>query len=125
MVEEALANLRKGTAPDGALRRVRDYANYSVAAAMHEGRPRMLMAPDNKGRTLAAIFTFDDTYEAFGPDARAQSGGEPVEQMHLRGEALFNALQGFQLDGIVFNCAGPPAPVAFAPAFARVVMEAR
>jgi hypothetical protein len=124
LVEEALVNLRTGTAQDGAIRLVRDYQGYSVAVTLHEGRPRMLMAPDSKQRALAAIFTADDAYDAFAPEAKTQAGDVPVQQLRLPGEAMFNALQKMKLDGIVFNCAGPVTPVAFAAAFMRVVLGA-
>jgi len=123
LLEATLLGLRQGSAPEGSLRQVRDYRNYTVAAAVVEGRPRMLMAPDNKGRTLAAIFTFDDVYDAFLPDAKAQAGAAQIQQMQLSGEALFNVIQKMSLDGIVFNCSGPVTPVAFAAAFARLVLE--
>ena len=84
----------------------------------------MLMAPDTKGRALAAVFTADDAYDAFAPDAKAQAGADPVQRLQLSGVALFNILQKLQIDGIVFNCAGPVTPVAFAAAFTRVVLEA-
>jgi ABC-type enterobactin transport system permease subunit len=102
---------------------VRDYQAYVLAVVRHEGRPRLLMAPDQKGRVLAAVFTASDAFEAFGPDAKARSGGDEVQEMRLDGRRLFTVLQAMQLDGIVFNCAGPVAPVAFAAAFAKIALE--
>jgi SseB protein N-terminal domain len=123
LVEEALTGLRHGQAKDGAVAVVRDYRAYSLAVVERDGSPRLLMAPDQKGRALAAIFTAADAYDAFMPDAKAAAGGGEVREMIYEGRALFEALQGMRLDGLVFNCSGPVAPIAFAPGFAKVVIE--
>jgi len=41
----------------------------------------------------------------------------------MAGERLFRLLAGMQLDGLVFNCRGPAPAVAFASAFAGVMLE--
>jgi hypothetical protein len=122
-VETALAGLRQGEAPDGALKLVRNHPAYFIAVAQIDGVPRMLLAPDAKGRMLGAIFTTDDAYDAFLPHAKAQAGAADVQRLQMSGVALFAALARMQLDGIVFNCDGPVAPVAFAHAMAKVVLD--
>lgn len=123
-VEEALTGLRHGSAADGAIALVRDHPTYFLPVADIEGARRLLLAPDEKGRRLGAVFTSDDTFDAFGPDGQAQARGAKIEQIQTDGRGLFGLLQGMQLDGFVFNCAGPIPPVAFAHAMATVVMEA-
>jgi hypothetical protein len=81
---------------------------------------QLVMAPDQKGRTLAAIFTAEDACAAFL---------EETSQTHLQsltysGKNLFEILGKMDLTGMVFNCSGPITPVAFAAAFSQIVLEA-
>jgi hypothetical protein len=121
-IEKTLIALRQDTAGDGAVRAVREY--YYLAVTTIEGRQRILLAPDARGRRLAGVFTADDTFDAFGPDAKAQAGDGAIQQIQLDGQRLFTTLQRMQLDGTVFNCAGPVTPVAFAAGLSQVVLEA-
>jgi hypothetical protein len=81
------------------------------------------MAPDQKGRTLAAVFTSEDACEAFLDEAGKQ-GGTQLEPLIYAGKNLFELLSKMDLTGIVFNCSGPTPPVAFAAAFSQVILEA-
>jgi hypothetical protein len=123
-IEKDIAELRAGTAADGGCIRVREYQKYLVAIAQKNGNKRLLLAPDKQGRALAAVFTADDTFSAFEPDARAEAPGEEVVCVQTNGKGLFSTLAGMNLTGIVFNCAGPIMPIAFAAEFAKVVLEA-
>lgn len=123
-VEEALAGLRHGAAADDAIELVRNHPTYFLPVAEVDGARRLLMAPDQSGRKLGALFTSDDTFDAFEPDGAAQAKGARIEQVQTDGRGLFGLLQTMQLDGFVFNCAGPVKPVAFAQGMAKVVMEA-
>jgi hypothetical protein len=122
-VEAALAGLRRGDAPDGALQRVKTYANYYVAVTIEDGKPALSMAPDDKGRRLAAVFTADDTFDAFAAEEGNRQVGKKIEQVQMSGGTLFDTLRRATLDGFVFNCAGPIAPVAFAQAVAGIVLD--
>ena len=84
---------------------------------------RLVMAPDQKGRTLAAVFTSEDACEAFLDEAGKQ-GGTQLEPLIYAGKNLFELLSKMDLTGIVFNCSGPTPPVAFAAAFSQVILEA-
>jgi hypothetical protein len=123
-IEKDIAELRGGTAADGACIRVREYQKFLVAVAQKGESKRMLLAPDKQGRALAAIFTTDDTFAAFTPEARASAPGEDVVCVQTNGKGLFAALAGMDLTGMVFNCAGPITPIAFAAGFSKVVLEA-
>ena len=76
-VEEALLELRAGPDPrEELLKLVRDYQGYSAAVQKADKAIRIAMAPDAKGRSLAAVFTHDDAFEAYleqpvGPTGKA------------------------------------------------------
>lgn len=118
-VEQTLAQ----PAPDLGL--VRRFASYYVVLQMLPGGERAItLAPDRRGRKLAAVFTAPDTLDAFLNDRR--DGGlkfEPAAAA-LSGEQLFGDLRDMPIDGIIFNCAGPAPPRTFVPAFAGAVLAA-
>lgn len=123
-VEQTLAALRGGTAAPGALAKVRDYQHYSLAVYHLNGQHTLALAPDDHGRALAAIFTADDAFEAFLPDDDTPAQLGQLLHVALPGPKLFEQLSHMALDGVVFNCAGPTKPVAFAKAFLEVVLDA-
>lgn len=124
-VERDLAALRADTAKEGTVVRVREYESYLVAFARKPtGAESLFLAPDSQGRKLAAVFTHSDAFDAFLPQAMACSVGEEVIPMRFDGAALFTFLAKIQLTGMVFNCSGPVAPVAFAAGLSKVVLEA-
>jgi len=123
-VEEAITGLRQGTPPENALQIVKKYQNYWVPVGVRGDAMRLVMAPDDKGRSLAAVFTYEDTCGAFLPMAQAHETSGRVEERVLAGPALYSILNTMPIDGMVFNCNGPVAPVAFAKGFAQVVLDA-
>jgi len=123
-IEKDIAELRAGTASPGAVVRVREFPSYWVPVAQSNGRRRLMFAPDNQGRVLAAAFTADDTFTAFLPEANAAASGEEVVAVKSDGKGLFTMLSGMDVTGIVFNCSGPIKPVAFAAGLSKVVLEA-
>jgi hypothetical protein len=123
VVEEALAGLRRGDAPKNAFATVKSYGNYYMATMQRDGKPVFLPAPDDKGRNLAAVFTADDSFDAFAAQAMRGNDGLRIQQMQLNGTTLFDSLRRMTIDGFVFNCAGPITPVAFAQAVAGIVLE--
>ncbi len=125
-VERALVQLRGGAMRVASqLAAVRNFSAYHVAfREAHEG-PRFAIAPDPRNRYLAAVFTLNDCYEAYAAEADLHNDGAPLRRTMMNGEQLFSELLDAGLDGIVFNCCGPMSPVAFAPAFARLVLESR
>ena len=123
-IERTLLALRGGEAPTGAAAQVRDYAHYRLAVISQGGRTALALAPDSQGRALAAIFTAADNFDAFVDERRPSLAEGQLLSLELPGERLFRQLSGMPLDGLVFNCCGPAPAVAFAPAFAEVVLEA-
>lgn len=121
-VERALVQLRGGSTRVGnQLSAVRHFQAFHVAVREGEDGPGFGLAPDPRNRLLAAVFTLNDCYEAFTREVGATTYKHGI----LSGEQVFSELLDAGLDGIVFNCCGPVPPVAFAQAFARLVLEAR
>ncbi len=124
-VEDTLAALRAGeNTKDGMVKQVRDYAGYIIAIHKVEDKYTLVMAPDTQGRALAAVFTFEDAFEAFYPECRQMYPEGELLQMPMAGPELFALLREKDLTGIVFNCSGPGRPIAFAAQFAEVVLNA-
>jgi hypothetical protein len=118
-LETLLFQLRTGAnPPPESARVVVDYPVYLLAVQTVDGQRTLALAPDGKGRQLAAIFTSDDSFQLL----KAQ-GWEGVDTLTLTGRRLFEYLNGLPLDGLVFNCAGP-RPVAFAKAFCEKILTA-
>jgi hypothetical protein len=122
-VEEALTGLRHGNGPENAIQTAREYKNYYLPVSMRNDKPAFVMAPDDKGRSLAAAFTSDDTFDAFAAQAQQITNGAPVQQMQIDGAALFDTFQRMNIDGFVFNCKGPITPVAFQQAVAGIILQ--
>ena len=124
-VELALAALRAGTAEPGSITKVRQYEHYILAVTSLDGGYTLALAPDDRDRTLAAIFTSDDSFEAFLPEGEALLPEGQLLRVALAGPQLFEQLSRMSLDGVVFNCSGPGRPIAFAQAFLTVILEAK
>jgi hypothetical protein len=124
-VEAALQELRASAAPrEGLISVIKSYAAYSLIVHKLGEEKVLALAPDERNRTLAAVFTFDDALDAYSGEAREMYPQGELIQVPATGELLFRQLLTMELDGIVFNCSGPSRPVAFAPGFARIVLEA-
>ncbi|MFT6143601.1 MAG: hypothetical protein ACJAZO_001505 [Myxococcota bacterium] len=100
-----------------------DFDSYYVVVADQGAGEQVVMAPDRKGRTLFAVFTALDAVQAFVAE-RGTKAGENVRVLTFSGGKLFATLSERELDGIVFNCAGPVAPMAFQPGFIDEVLAA-
>lgn len=123
-VEESLSALRAGKAPKGALWQVRTYHGYSFVLVKNGEKLFPGLAPDSKGRSLMAVFTFDDAAQAYLAEAGPNYRNCELLERTLSGTELFRFLSSLKTDGIVFNCCGPVEPVAFAMQFASIVCEA-
>jgi hypothetical protein len=96
---------------------------YIVLQKMDDGYA-LTLAPDAHGRKLAAVFTAEDTLDAFLKDPRGgEFNFEPVTRM-MSGEHLFEDLRDMPLDGITFNCSGPLRARMFSAALATAVVAA-
>lgn len=88
-----------------------------------EGDDRdLVLAPDNQGRSLAAIFTAWDTCEQFQQTLRSAGVDDDMIAETVRGGELFHQLELASLDGMVFNALGGLSPVAIqATAIPRIL----
>jgi hypothetical protein len=85
------------------------FSRYLVVARDGGQAPDLMMAPDDAGRQLLAIFTAEDAVDAF-----VRETGTDGVATTLSGEDLFFALRDLPIDGFVVNCCGPTATRAFA-----------
>ena len=77
----------------------------------------IVLAPDQDGRQLAAVFTARDAANCYIQAARLQDPELTITLDELDGSRLISNLLALHsdgaLDGVVFNCFGPTNPVAF------------
>ena len=94
------------------LQQMLSYAGYCVPVILSDdGKHNIVLAPDSEGRKLAAIFTAEDALSTFMQHA-GNALGDKVIVDQPTGESLFAYLVSLPIDGIVFNCYGPPTPYA-------------
>jgi hypothetical protein len=122
-VERLLSALRFGTAGSNDALRVAQFSRYLLAVLKTEEGVHLCHAPDKRERQLAAIFTDEDAFELAYDELAATYHHGQIMMMRLSGAQLFEALKPLPLDGLVFNFAGPTQPIAFAPAFAQVMLD--
>jgi hypothetical protein len=101
----------------------RSHAHWLVVLHHDEGDDsyELALAEDKEGRALGAIFSTDEALQAFLSFEAEEEDGRIME---LDGHELFGQIAEMGLDGIVFNCAGPTRPRAFAAAFASLILAA-
>ena len=88
------------------------------------GRLLMALAPDTEGRKLAAAFTAQDALQLFVVARESDPSREAIS-VRLSGKELFtNLANSHELDGVVFNPAGPGQPCALSREVAIAVLEA-
>jgi hypothetical protein len=123
-IEQTLAEFDDS---EQALSRLKHHRPFFVVASEHEGRPSLMMAPDDEGRRLAAVFTAEDTRDAFLKRATAalqKTLGVVPRVLELSGQELCRLLINVPLDGIVFNCLGPVPPTAFSAEIIKMMRDA-
>ncbi len=117
-VEQTLASPR----PDLSL--LKHFDAYYIVLQKVEGGYALTLAPDRHDRKIAAVFTAEDTLEAFLKDQRSgQINFEPITRT-IPGEHLFDDIKDLPLDGIAFNCSGPMPRRLFIARLAADVMAA-
>ena len=89
-----------------------------------EGRLLMALAPDTEGRKLTAAFTAQDALQLFVVARESDPSREAIS-VRVSGNELFtNLANSPELDGVVFNPAGPGQPCALSRQLAMAVLEA-
>ena len=84
-----------------------------------EDEQYVALAPDGRGRKLAALFTSEDALDLF----LAQYPKPNRRPVPIAGEALFTAIRKMPLEGMVFNCCGPMKPKPFPLKFAGDIID--
>ncbi len=121
-LESALETIDTGETPLGLLR---EYDAYVlVLKRTGPDSAHLVLAPDDSGRALAAVFTAEDTLAAFFDQVLSAADFEPIP-IRVNGEQLFTQLRVLPLDGLVFNCSGPVQPRAFGKRLADYVLGHR
>ncbi len=103
--------------------RMRDFSDWHLVSWEDDEGADRVLAPDDRGRNLMALFTAEDTAQAFIAQMEEDTGesGFSAEGGH-HGAALFAELSRLPLDGLVINPLGPlPARALAAAAQARLV----
>jgi len=112
----------KSPTPD--LKLLKHFDAYYIVLQKVEGGYALTLTPDKHDLKIAAIFTAEDTLQAFLQDQRAgQINFEPVTRT-ISGEHLFDDLKDLGLDGITFNYSGPVPRRSFIAQLASSVMAA-
>jgi len=94
------------------LEHILQYEGYCVPLIESEGGTQHIaLAPDSEGRKLAAIFTAEDCLSLFMQYA-GKSFGDKIRIDQHKGDVLLPYLLSLPIDGIAFNCYGPPNPKA-------------
>ena len=121
-LEDLLLRLRTGNHPPAdAIARVRDYKSYLLGVVQEPTGMRVAIADDDEGRSLAAVFTHTDNFNAWA----AEQHGDEVQALEMDGRSLFGQLSNFKtMHGLVFNCSGLARPVAFSADFCALVLKA-
>lgn len=94
-------------------------ARFYLAYLMGEEGAQLALAPDPEhSRQFAAIFTAPDAAMRYAEQAK-KALKQDLKLNAMAGATLFRHLSQMPLDGLVFNCLGPPEPVAVHLDFAR------
>ena len=120
VVEKVLALLHEGAEMplNEPCARLRDFSDYFV---VQQGS-MLALAPDSNSRRLAAAFTAQDALQLFVASSAASD--TELVAARLTGVELFGKLAEADLDGVVFNPAGPVQPVPLLKAVAQHVLSA-
>lgn len=117
-VELALASPDRLSNPFGVLRR---FDGFNVVVRQSGPHKDLVMAPDAGGRSLAAVFTAEDTVDEFIKEVADELGGA-LEIERLSGQKLFEWFAQIPLDGIVFNPLTHLPPIAVAASIGERVL---
>jgi hypothetical protein len=108
-VEDALAGI--GESPD-ALDIIAAYPHFWLVFARSGDQAEFGLAPDDAGRKLLAAFTATDARDRYLDVYGEDLGIEPLV-FERNGRQLMEQVKDLQVDGVVFNCLGPPTPAAY------------
>ena len=100
--------------------KIRNFGSFLLPLFRTDTVTHIVLAPDDKGRQLAAIFTAPDAAKTYIDAAAQQDPDLEIYLDELDGTNLMTNLLALHadgmLDGVVFNCFGP-VPVALPMSF--------
>ncbi len=99
-----------------------DYDGFVLARDRRGEQDQLLLVPNNEGKKLVAIFTNPDTVQAWQKATEGKIPFEPTFTRHS-GRGLFDLMNRIDVDGMVFNPAGPVPARAVTKEFASKVLE--
>jgi hypothetical protein len=88
------------------------FSDYLVLIRPDAGDRDLVLAPDNAGRNLAAIFTAWDACDQFQQTMKSAGVDDEMVTETVKGHELFHQLELAGVDGMVFNPLGALPPVA-------------
>lgn len=118
--ELASGELEPGEERDELLNLIADYPYFELAVYEDGDDARLVAAPDDQGRDLAAVFTHADAFDAFADE----TDDEELRSITLTGLELCDQLRQLDLDGLTFDCSGPGPTTVFERSFAEDVLQA-
>ncbi|MBX7057544.1 MAG: hypothetical protein K1X75_05715 [Leptospirales bacterium] len=123
-IEGLLQEFGSGDPPDivQSARHLINYRDYQIMTLDGERSSQLALAPDARGRRLAAVFTSEDRLQPFADWLQNIDGSKKYAREHLSGRDLFGALRNMPLDGVVFNC-NSPDPLAFSADFFDLLFD--
>jgi hypothetical protein len=94
---------------------MRAFQGYHIILSQLGGKHQIVLAPDEEGRRLPAIFTAEDTRDNFLAYLKEiiPDSFSAIRMLTLTGDELFSQFQGIPIDGIIFNPKGELPPKAF------------
>lgn len=121
-VEIELVLARLDDSPE-AFARIKRHPAFFLVTSTIGGHESLVMAPDDEGRKLAAVFTAEDCCEVFVAAASAALQAAP-KVFPVSGVQMSKLLSEAKPDGVVFNCLGPIPPCAFSAEMFELVLNA-
>jgi hypothetical protein len=125
-IDNSLALAGDGEALEEDWIRIRRYASFRMAwTEQDDGEPDLVFDPNSHGRLVAA-FTSEDAFRSFSDEWIRLGKKGILKQATIRGAELFEtiAANAGEIDGVIFNAAGPSRPAILPVAFAREVLSA-
>jgi len=121
---EVEAMLEDAEAGEGLLIGLREFDAFRVLVSRDDKSEYVIMAPDDQGRKIAAIYTAEDAAMWGYLEAEERQPEADLHIIKMGGSELFQRLIHLEIDGFVFNHAGPGRPRAFQKALINDILGA-
>lgn len=118
--ELATGDLEPGVERDELSSMIADYPYFELAVYEDGDGARLVAAPNEQGRDLAAVFTHADAFDAFAEE----TNDEDLRSVTLSGVELCEQMREMGIEGVLFDCSGPGPALVFERSFAEDVLRA-